>query len=133
MIIRDVYIRRWNALFLFSFDKYDKERILDALVWAEAPNSVISQVAENIDAGYLDIGFCFSNPRLRRSVIGVSRTSSGPEFMNTTVHEIFHVAQDISKVEGVEMDSEEFAYLGGDIVSEVSDLVCEMSCPHCNK
>lgn len=118
-------------MFYFSFDIYDKERIYDALVWAKAPNSVISQVLENISAGRLNEGFCYSNAKLRRTVLGTGIASSGPEVLNSMVHEIIHICQHIAEEDGLDPYGEEFAYLGGDIAREVSDIVCVLSCPHC--
>lgn len=131
MIARTFKIRRWKLMFLFSFDKYDEGRVLDALVWASAPDSIISHVSENIRAGRLDEGFCFSSPSLRRSVVGIGKTSTGPEFLDSTVHEIFHTAQDIAREDNLDPYGEDIAYLAGDISHEVSDIVCEMSCPKC--
>lgn len=126
-----IHIRRWDALFYFSFDTKDMERILDALVWADAPDSVIAQVSENISAGILNQGFCFSNPAYRVSVVGIGETSSGPEFLNTAIHEITHIAQHIAGEDGIDPLSEDFAYLVGDISHDISPIICEMSCPHC--
>ncbi len=120
-------------MFLFSFDANDIGFIEDALVWADAPNSVIQKVSENVYAGRRNEGFCYSDPSLRRSVAAVGLTTSGAEFVNSTVHEITHVAQHISDADGIDPLSEEFAYLAGDITSGVSDIVCEYSCPHCNR
>lgn len=131
MTIRRTRIRRWDIVFYFSFNIYDKERILDALVWAKAPNSVISQVLENISAGRLNEGFCYSNAKLRRTVLGTGIASSGPEVLNSMVHEIIHICQHIAEEDGLDPFGEEFAYLGGDIAREVSDIVCVLSCPHC--
>ena len=133
MIIRKIHIRRWEIVFLFSFDIYDMESILDALLWAEAPDSIISQVSENVSAEYLDEGFTFTNPDLRRTVFGISKASSGPEVLDSTVHEIIHIVQHIAMEEGLDMFSEEVAYLGGDISRTISDIVCELSCPHCSR
>lgn len=132
MIARKVHIRHWTIQFLFSFDKHDMERILDALVWADAPASIIRQATERVGSGNLNEGFCFSNPKLRRSVVGVSETVSGPEFLNTTIHEIAHVAMHIAEEDGIDPYSEELAYLMGDISHDISYVVCELSCPHCS-
>lgn len=131
MIIRKRNIRRWECEFLFSFDTHDKERIQSALLWADAPDSLISEVSKNIDAGVFNTGFTFSNPWLRRTVLAVGKTSSGPEFLNTTVHEIVHLAQHIASEDQIDPLSEKFAYLCGDISALVADIVCKMSCPHC--
>lgn len=52
--------------------------------------------------------------------------------MNTTIHEIAHVAMHIAEEDGIDPYSEDFAYAGGDIASTVSDIVCVLSCPHCS-
>lgn len=132
VITRKIHIRQWTILFIFSFDTNDAGEIEDALLWADAPSSVFSQVSENIYAGRRNEGFCFSNPSLRRSVAAIGKTSNGPEVMNTTVHEIAHIAQHMAVEDGIDPLSEEYAYCVGDITIEISDIVCELSCPHCN-
>lgn len=132
MIVRQLRLRRWDFEFYFSFDTYDKERILDALFWADAPDSLVSQVSENISAGRLNEGFCYSNPRKRRTVLGTGIASSGPEMFDSIIHEIIHICQHVAAEDGIDPFGESFAYLGGDIARAVSDVVCELSCPHCN-
>ena len=131
MISRLIQIRRWEVVFLFSFDIDDMEQIWDALSWADAPSSVVSKVSENVSAGRLDEGFTYSDQDLRRTVFGIGKTSSGPEVLDSTVHEIIHIVQHIAMEDGMDMFSESVAYLGGDISRTISDIVCELSCPHC--
>lgn len=131
MISRLIQIRRWEVVFLFSFDIDDMEQIWDALSWADAPSSVVSKVSENVSAGRLDEGFTYSDPDLRRTVFGIGKTSSGPEVLDSTVHEIIHIVQHIAMEDGMDMFSESVAYLGCDISRTISDIVCELSCPHC--
>lgn len=131
VIRRNINIQDWDSTFHFSFDKYDKGPIIDALLIAEAPHSIVSQVSENISAGRRDEGFTYSNPSRRQSVVGVGKTTSGPEVLDTTIHEIVHIAQHIAMEDGIDPFSEEFAYLCGHISHEVSDIVCLLSCPHC--
>lgn len=132
MISRTISIRRWKIMFLFSFDTTDWARVLDALLWAEAPDYLIAKVERNVSAGRLNEGFCYSNQRLRRTVLGTGATSSGPEVLDSMVHEIIHICQHIAERDGLDPFGEPFAYLGGDIARSVSDIVCELSCPHCN-
>lgn len=132
MVVRKVHIRYWTILFLFSFDQYDMYRIYDALSWVDAPNSIISHVEQNVYAGRLNEGFTYSEPSLKRTVFATGKAENGPEMLNTIVHEIVHIAQHISEEDGIDPLSEEMAYLCGDIASTVSDIVCELSCPHCS-
>lgn len=133
MIVRKVRVRRWDIVFLFSFDTYDLERILGALLWADAPDSIVSQVSENVSAGRLNEGFCYSNPVLRRTVFAISKTTSGPEVLDSTVHEIIHIIQHVAMEDDIDFYSEEIAYLGGNISREISDIICTLSCPHCSR
>lgn len=133
MIVRKVRIHKWTILFLFSFDRYDMERIYDALLWVEAPDSIISQVSENVYAGRLNEGFTYSEPSLRRTVFATGLAENGPEVLDSIVHEIIHIGQHIAIEDGIDPFSEEMAYLCGDIASTVSDIVCELSCPHCSR
>ena len=132
MIVKKLHIRHWTVLFLFCFDARNSEDIEDALIWADAPNSIIESVMNTVFAERPNEGFCYSAPSIRRSVVAIGRTSSGPEFLNTTIHEIMHLSQHIAAEDGIEPLSEEIAYLIGDITRDVSHIVCELSCPHCN-
>lgn len=133
MLTRNIEIRRWRVVFLFSFDSSDMERILDALLWADAPDSIISQVSENVYDGRLNEGFTYSEPSLRRTVFATGMAENGPEVLDSVVHEIFHIVQHIAKEDGIDIYSEDAAYLAGDISREISDIVCELSCPHCSR
>lgn len=119
-------------MFLFSFDRYDMERIYDALFWVNAPDSIIHQVSENVRAGYLNEGFTYSNPPIRRTVYGIGMASSGPQVLDSIVHEIIHIIQHVGQEDGIDPYGEEVAYLGGNISREISDIVCQLSCPHCH-
>ena len=120
-------------MFLFSFDATDMERIYDALLWVDAPDSIISHVSENVYAGRLNEGFTYSEPSLRRTVFATGMAENGPEVLDSVVHEIFHIVQHIAAEDGMDIYSEDAAYLAGDISREISDIVCELSCPHCRK
>ena len=133
MISRKIRIHHWTIWFLFSFDRYDMERIYDALLWADAPDSIISKVSENVYAGRLNEGFTYSEPSLRRTVFATGMAENGPEVLDSVVHEIFHIVQHIATEDGMDIYSEDAAYLAGDISREISDIVCELSCPHCSR
>lgn len=131
MITRRIYIWDWEATFLFPVDGYDDEEVYRQLVRCDAPNSIIREVSENLEADRDNEGFCFSSPYLRRSVIYVGLASSGKEFLSTVVHEIAHLAANICTTDGVSLTGEPIAYLSGDIALQLSDIVCHYSCEDC--
>ena len=63
----------------------------------------------------------------------VGPQTDGTEWVNTTVHEIVHVAIAVSADAGIDPYTETFAYLVGDITEQVSDLICLLSCDHCRE
>ena len=54
MIYRRVKINDWTIRFLFSFDKADRNRVIDSLFWSGAPDSIIESVEDNIEAERLN-------------------------------------------------------------------------------
>ena len=133
MVYRRIRIKDWTIRFLFSFDRYNKAQVLESLFWVDAPNSIVSKVSKNIEAGRLNEGFCYSDPTLRRTVFATGKAENGPEVLDSIVHEIFHIVQHIAIEDGIDIYSEDAAYLAGDISREISDIVCELSCPHCSR
>ena len=79
----------------------------------------------------MDSGFTYSNPDIRRSVMVIGKTSSGPQFLNSFTHELRHLVDDIAKADGMEMSGEGVAYLSGDTAMAMADIVCRLSCDHC--
>lgn len=79
----------------------------------------------------MDSGFTYSNPDIRRSVMVIGKTSSGAQFLNSFVHELRHLIDDIAVADGMGMSGEAVAYLSGDTAMLVADIVSQLSCDHC--
>lgn len=133
MLFRRINIRNWEITFAFLFGKEDADSIVRLLAEAEASDKIIETVRKNILRERDNEGFCFSNPSLRKSVAGIGYTSSGEEFLNSSIHEIIHLVQDIAKTDGLDPYGESAAYFGGDISSKISDIVCRFSCDKCRE
>lgn len=73
-----------------------------------------------------DSGFTFSGEK--ESVVYISTSSSRREFLNTYVHEIRHLTNDICSYYDIPLDSEESAYIAGELTecnfSYVHKLIC---------
>lgn len=133
MIRRTLRIGRWLVYFFFAVEGYDEEVILSFLQTFEASRTVFKRAEKIMSEGKLDKGFTFANEYIRRAVVVVGPSSSGAEFLDTFTHEIRHLADSIAKSIGYELDMEEPAYMTGDTVRELAEVVCELGCPHCNK
>lgn len=76
-------------------------------------------VVYGAELGQKDVGFTYTNPRKRTSIVGISPTTSQEQFFNTLVHEAKHVQTQICKYYDVEEDSEDAAYLIGYIIQQM--------------
>lgn len=133
MIIRQVEIRGWTAIFLFSFENLEKKEVLRQLIDCEPPASIVKKVEENLNEDRLDEGFTYSNTDIRRSIVYVGPTSSGGEFLSSFVHELAHVVCDICVTDKISLRGEKIAYLTGEIARRLSDVVCFFSCDSCSR
>lgn len=132
MIHRALRIRDWTADFLFVTGRNDYEGVLACLLDLGATKQIVELTAELMDSGP-DTGFTFSNTERRSSLSWVGPQTRGAEWVNTTVHEIVHIAQAIAAADGTEPLTEDFAYLVGDITQGVADILCRLACDHCRE
>ena len=75
-------------------------------------------------------GFTYANPYRHRAVVLIGPTTNGPQFLNTFVHEVRHLADQIALSHGIPLDAEGPAYVSGDTTQALSDVVCMLGCAH---
>ena len=131
MIRRTLRIGRWLVYFVFVTDDYDREAILSMLDAFGAPDEVLALAEDIMSSGYLNNGFTYSNAEVRRALVVTGPTSSGKEFLNSFSHEIRHLADGIANSIGFQLGSEGPAYMTGDTVMELAEVVCELGCERC--
>ena len=131
MIRRTLRIGRWLVYFVFVTDDYDRQAILSMLDAFGASEEVLTRAEEIMDSEYLNNGFTFSNADIRRALVVIGPTSSGKEFQDTFSHEIRHLADAIANSIGMDLGSEGPAYMTGDTVRELAEVVCELGCERC--
>ena len=76
-------------------------------------------VAYNVWLGERDTGFTYTDFDRKKSIVGISLTTSNEQFFNTLVHEAKHVQSHICMYYNVAEDSEAAAYLIGYIVQKM--------------
>lgn len=123
----------WVCDVFIAVHEYKVDDIVKALDMCGASDAVLNRVKDRMEKNEVDTGFTFSNPRTRHSVMVIGKTSEGKQFLNSFVHELRHLVDDIAVADSLEMSGESVAYLSGDIAMELSDIVCSMSCDHCRQ
>ena len=133
MIQRDLEIGRWHVEFYFAPDGYDIDYILDRMYDFGAGASKLRRAWNLMEDGEMNRGFTFANPLDHLAIILIGPTSSGAEFQDTLTHEIQHLAANIAHGLGVDLRGETPAYIVGDSIRELADVVCTLGCRHCTK
>lgn len=132
MIRRALRVRDWTVDFLFVDGRNDPEGIIAWLYSFGATRSIANDTRELMESG-MNRGFTFSNTERRIALSWIGPQANGTEWVNTTVHEIVHVAQAIAQEKELDTFSEEFAYLVGDITQAVADILCHLACDRCRE
>lgn len=102
----------WKVILFVEID-YDRYDIIESeLTNLLAPTQVIDEIYDNIAYQY-NSGFTYSNTDYRVSVSGINKQISKAELMDTVVHEIDHIQSDICDYYGIDLNSEDAAYLIG--------------------
>ena len=130
---RALRIGSWVVDFLFATKRYDIDGVIGCLYDAGAPGWAVEQATELMEGCDHNCGFTFSNPDRRRAVVLIGPTTSGGEFIDTLTHEIHHLAVAIASELGIDLESETPAYVAGDAMRSLAEVICELGCPCCNK
>lgn len=141
MIKRTISVGSWVVDFLFATKRYDIDGVLGCLYDAGAPDWVMREAEELMQECDYDCGFTFSkqneysfiNNKKHRAVVLIGPTSSSAEFLDTLTHEVHHLAVAIAQELGVDLEGESPAYIAGDSVRALAEVVCELGCPCCRK
>ena len=128
MIRRTLFIGRWRADFIFLFDDYSVDTIMDLLLEAGASLRILDRVEKLLRQNNDNTGFTFTNSTQRYALVVIGATSSGAEFIDTLVHEVHHLAVAIAESLGIDLESETPAYVAGDAARDLADIVCLLGC-----
>ena len=132
MIHEGLSIGRWHIDFLFAPDGYDTEEGLVYLYDADATDDIIVNAYHIMEDGGDNTGFTFTNQDSRTAVVVIGPASSGEEFINTLVHEIYHVSEAIARSLGYDLSGERPAYMIGDSAMSLAHVICDLGCDRCN-
>lgn len=132
MIRRAINIGRWDIEFYFAQDSYDIDLLLDRMYTFGASASVMKKALSLMEKDTPNTGFTFTNPEEHLAIVAIGPTTSGREFQNTIVHELYHLAAAIAAELGVKLHTETPAYIAGDSMLALAEVMCALGCEHCN-
>lgn len=134
MIRRTIHIKGWEADIFFCITHYDERVLQDSLESADAPWLVLVRMREIARDDEYNTGFTYSNIANRKSVVVIGKSTNLSEFINTFMHELRHLTDDIASASGMELSGEGVGYLQGEIARDLTtDIIGQFMCPQCRR
>ena len=76
-------------------------------------------VVYDVELGQKDGGFTYTDFKKKQSIVGIGKSTSSAQFLNTITHEAKHIQSHICRYYKLKEDSEDAAYLIGYIVQQM--------------
>lgn len=131
MIRKTIEVGDWVLDVLFLPDSYDVEDVLDHMYDMDASYATMVEAKKLMESGSDNTGFLFANPQNMKALLCVGPSSSGSEFLDSVVHEVHHFAVSVADELGKDLTGEFPAYVAGDTIRELADIVCVLGCKSC--
>lgn len=135
MIVQEFYLpkARWRVRVYYAVTGYYVHEIADTLREIGCEGETLKKAYRQLYECDLDTGLTYSNPSERKSVIVIAKSSSAAEFNNSLQHEQRHLERQIANAIGIDPDSEDAAYLAGDIASAMFEHAKHLMCDCCRE
>lgn len=135
MIIQDIYLEDWDwtVKVFYAVHTYYVDQILGELESIGCTGKELSKAERVLGKGDYNIGLTYSNLKGRCSIIVIGLTTSAAEFQNTFDHEKGHLAMHIADELDLDVFSESYQYLTGEIGQQMFPIAKKFLCEHCRK
>ena len=117
----------WDVCVYYYTDSYDIDTIIEKMESLGARKVYLEDARENMEQDKLNTGICYSSPS-KQSLIVIAKTSSPDEFMSSLAHEQKHLCSHIEQFYHIDSNSEEAAYLAGDVAKIMFPIAKKYMC-----
>lgn len=121
----------WKVYVYYDFVLDDIDEVISTLEDINFPEHYITSAYTILKQTTVNCGFTYTHLENKTTLIVITKTTSPGQFINSLVHEIFHLVNHISKVYNIDNDSEEPCYLAGDIAQQTLNVCHKLLCKHC--
>lgn len=121
----------WKIRVYYYVDSFYTDEILKQLAAIGCEGEFMQTAQVNLSRGELDSGLAYSNPKMRKSVMVIARTSSAMEFACSQQHEVGHIKSSIAKAENYPQEGEELQYIGDEIYKAMWPIAKQFLCDCC--
>ena len=133
MLYQEFYLNKykWKIYEFYDTTKDDVDEIMDCLFHLNCDAKNAKHAYDNISENKPNIGLTFS--KNNKTCIVMGRASDTQNFAHTFTHEITHLASHIANKYKIDQNSEQFAYLVGDLGAIMLPYASKFMCNNCNK
>jgi Zn-dependent peptidase ImmA (M78 family) len=121
----------WEVTILYDIKKEHLSKVIKSLKELKAPQTIVYKAIDNIVENKQNNGITYSNNH--SSIVIIGNTSNKPNFANTLIHEIFHLAIHIAREYDITPYGEEIAYISGKIGEITLPIASQYLCCQCHK
>lgn len=115
--------QRWKLSLYILEECGEGAEVAESLANVGCRGNDLSEALNVIHSCSHNVGLTYSNTDKRNSVIMVGLQENPSEFINTLFHEVHHVVCHISNKDGISIDSEQSAYIAGDIGEAIYNML----------
>lgn len=133
MIRQSIYLNNydWYITIYYESDISNADIILSDLIRIGCDSLDLLNAECLLSNGELNKGITYTNFNNKETITVISRTTNAAEFQNTFDHEKRHIARHIKKYYNIDGDSEEYAYLNGEIGMRAFSVAKAFMCDNC--
>lgn len=118
----------WKIRIYYEVDAVWKDMIMGDVADIGIKGKDAKTAMDMLLKGEINTGFTYSNLDEGETVVVVFNGSSGAQFFNSLLHEIFHAHKHICESKKIDPFAEEAAYLMGDLCGEIYPKVKHLLC-----
>lgn len=122
----------WMVRVYIGFEPEQTQEVMELLRDIGCSREKRRRAYRNLHSGQLNNGMTVASYRERTAVVVIGRTSSPAEFLDSLVHEVMHLAMYIAIGDGIDLDSEETCYIGGDVARAMYPYCKPYLCCKCH-
>lgn len=113
----------WNVTVVYDVWPGDLSEVARLMRRVGASQKMIDEATENLSG--LNAGYTLTAFGWEESIVFIGRATSLREFLNTVIHEVDHVQAHVAEYYGVELCTEQAAYLQGYIGGRLLEFIVE--------
>ena len=132
MLYQEFYIGKydWKVCVFYDTTKEDTDEVMEYLFHIGCDGITAQRAYQNLSSNEPNTGLTYSRGGNTCIVLGYA-TDRG-NFAHTYVHEITHCAIHIARATGVDFESEELAYIAGDLAEVMLPFASKFMCACCD-